>query len=130
MAALDFAKNREVEFGAAFALALAGDSQQAQAVADDLERTSTADAQEHARTIVADAQDRVHRMVAEAEERTAAIVAESEDRLAAIRTERDAVAGYLENLRGVLTHATGLLDAPAVTGLPAGTDEDEDTAAR
>jgi len=38
MAALEFAKNREVEYGAAFALALSGDSQQAQALADDLER--------------------------------------------------------------------------------------------
>lgn len=48
-------------------------------------------------------------MVSDAEERTAAITAEAEDRLSAIRTEREAVAGYLENLRGVLTHATGLL---------------------
>jgi eukaryotic-like serine/threonine-protein kinase len=38
LSALEFAKNREVEYGAAFALALAGDSQQAQALADDLER--------------------------------------------------------------------------------------------
>jgi eukaryotic-like serine/threonine-protein kinase len=38
MAALEFAKNREVEYGAAFALALSGDSQQAQALADDLGR--------------------------------------------------------------------------------------------
>ena len=38
MAALEFAKNREVEYGAAFALALSADSQQAQALADDLER--------------------------------------------------------------------------------------------
>jgi eukaryotic-like serine/threonine-protein kinase len=38
MAALEFAKNREVEYGAAFALSLSGDSQQAQALADDLER--------------------------------------------------------------------------------------------
>ncbi len=66
-------------------------------------------------------------MIADAEERTRpAVVAESEDRLAAIRTERDAVAGYLENLRGVLTHATGLLGtAPD----DAATDTDDDAAA-
>ena len=38
MAALNLAKNREVEFGAAFALALSGDPARAQALADDLER--------------------------------------------------------------------------------------------
>lgn len=38
MAALDLSNDREVEYGAAFALALAGDSSRAQAVADDLER--------------------------------------------------------------------------------------------
>ena len=65
---------------------------------------------------MADAQERVHRMVEDAEARTADIVADAEDRLAAIRTERDAVAGYLENLRGVLTHATGLLAEPDADG--------------
>jgi len=38
MAALELSKNREAEYGAAFALALSGDSSQAQALADDLER--------------------------------------------------------------------------------------------
>ncbi len=38
MAALGFSKDREVEFGAASALALAGDSSRAQALANDLER--------------------------------------------------------------------------------------------
>lgn len=37
-AALELSKDREVEYGAAFALALSGDSSQAQALADDLER--------------------------------------------------------------------------------------------
>ncbi len=35
MAALELSKDREVEYGAAFALALSGDSSQAQALADD-----------------------------------------------------------------------------------------------
>jgi DNA-binding winged helix-turn-helix (wHTH) protein/tetratricopeptide (TPR) repeat protein len=38
MAALELSKDREVEYGAAFALALSGDFSQAQALADDLER--------------------------------------------------------------------------------------------
>jgi serine/threonine protein kinase/Tfp pilus assembly protein PilF len=38
MAALELSKDREVEYGAAFALALSGDSGQPQALADDLER--------------------------------------------------------------------------------------------
>jgi DNA-binding winged helix-turn-helix (wHTH) protein/tetratricopeptide (TPR) repeat protein len=38
MAARELAKDREVEYGAAFALALSGDSSQAQALANDLER--------------------------------------------------------------------------------------------
>ena len=38
MAALELSKDREVEYGAAFALALSGDSSHAEALADDLER--------------------------------------------------------------------------------------------
>lgn len=38
MSALDLSKNREVEYGVAFALALCGDSSRAQAMANDLER--------------------------------------------------------------------------------------------
>jgi len=38
MVALELSKGRDVEFGAAFALALAGDSSQPQALADDLDR--------------------------------------------------------------------------------------------
>ena len=37
-AALDLSNDREVEYGAAFALALSGDSSQAQALADDMEK--------------------------------------------------------------------------------------------
>ena len=37
MAALELSKDREVEYGAAFALALSGDSSHAEALADDLE---------------------------------------------------------------------------------------------
>jgi len=39
MAALALAKNREVQYGAALALAIAGDSSQAQALTNDLERS-------------------------------------------------------------------------------------------
>ena len=38
MAALDHSNNREVQFGAALALAMSGDAGRAQALADDLER--------------------------------------------------------------------------------------------
>ncbi len=38
MAALELAKNREVQYGAAFALALSGDSSEAQTLANDVER--------------------------------------------------------------------------------------------
>jgi len=38
MAALELSKNREVEYGAAFALALSGDSTRSQALANDLEK--------------------------------------------------------------------------------------------
>ncbi|WP_175472988.1 hypothetical protein, partial [Curtobacterium sp. MMLR14_014] len=52
------------------------------------------------------------------------VIAEAEDRLAAIRTEREAVAGYLENLRGVLTNATGLLGtAPAAASAADAADD-------
>ena len=37
MAALELAKNREVQYGAALALAIAGDSSQAQTLTNDLE---------------------------------------------------------------------------------------------
>jgi eukaryotic-like serine/threonine-protein kinase len=38
MAALELSKERDVEYGAAFALALSGDSSRSQALANDLER--------------------------------------------------------------------------------------------
>jgi len=54
---------------------------------------------------VRDAEDRAATLLAEAETRTRELVADAEDRLAQIRIERDAVAGYFESLRGVLTQA-------------------------
>ncbi len=47
-------------------------------------------------------------MTQEAQERSARLIEEAEDRLAKIRIERDAISGYLENLRGVLSHAESL----------------------
>ena len=44
-------------------------------------------------------------MVSDAEARSATLVSDAEERLAKIRIERDAVAGYFESLRGVLTQA-------------------------
>ena len=44
-------------------------------------------------------------MLDDAEERTTRMVNDAEDRLANIRIERDAVAGYFETLRGVLSQA-------------------------
>ncbi len=44
-------------------------------------------------------------MVAEAEEKTTRLVSDADDRLATIRLEREAVAGYFESLRGVLSQA-------------------------
>jgi predicted Zn-dependent protease len=43
MAALELSKDREAQYGAAFALALSGDLSQAQALADDLERRFPSD---------------------------------------------------------------------------------------
>ena len=62
-------------------------------------------ADEEARERVAAAHDQARKLIADAEERTRALVADAEDRLAQIKIERDAVAGYFESLRGVLTQA-------------------------
>jgi DNA-binding TFAR19-related protein (PDSD5 family) len=43
--------------------------------------------------------------VTDAELRTRVLVADAEERLSQIRIERDAVAGYFESLRGLLTQA-------------------------
>ena len=58
--------------------------------------------------MLGNAEHRARAIVAEAEERSSRLVAEAEDRLAKIRIERDAVAGYFENLRGVLSQAESL----------------------
>ncbi len=41
----------------------------------------------------------------DAEKRSAKLVSDAEERLAQIRIEREAVAGYFESLRGVLSQA-------------------------
>jgi hypothetical protein len=43
--------------------------------------------------------------VKDAEQRSAKLVSDAEERLSKIRIEREAVAGYFESLRGVLTEA-------------------------
>ena len=55
--------------------------------------------------IVRDAQERADALIEEAEERTQRLVADAEERLSQIRIEREAVAGYFENLRGMLQQA-------------------------
>jgi hypothetical protein len=62
-------------------------------------------ADEEARERIAAAHDQARKLIADAEERTRALVADAEDRLSQIQIERDAVAGYFESLRGVLTQA-------------------------
>jgi cell division septum initiation protein DivIVA len=62
-------------------------------------------AEETAQDILTDAEDRAKTMVDEAEEKTSRLVSDADDRLAAIRLEREAVAGYFESLRGVLSQA-------------------------
>ena len=61
--------------------------------------------QDEAEQIVLDARAAAKELLDEAEVRTRALVADAEDRLSQIRIERDAVAGYFESLRGVLTQA-------------------------
>lgn len=64
-----------------------------------------ADADRTAADILANAEARGRAMVDEAQARTDRLVADAEERLAKIRIERDAVAGYFEGLRGVLSRA-------------------------
>ncbi|MGK2855202.1 MAG: hypothetical protein ACSLE3_14050, partial [Microbacteriaceae bacterium] len=59
-------------------------------------------ADETAQRIVSDAEKRARQLVREAKEQAAAAIAEAEDRLAEIRLERDAIAEYFQNLRGIL----------------------------
>ena len=62
-------------------------------------------ADEEARQRIAEAHEQARKLISDAEERTRALVADAEDRLSQIRIERDAVAGYFESLRGVLSQA-------------------------
>ncbi|HEY8589964.1 MAG TPA: hypothetical protein VIL55_10470, partial [Naasia sp.] len=68
-------------------------------------RVKREEAAEIAAATVEEAEDRARRVVSEAEERARALLTDAEERLAEIRHERDEVAAYFENLRGVLTHA-------------------------
>ncbi len=54
---------------------------------------------------MAKAESQAKTLVANAEKQTKKLIAEAEDRLAQIRLEREAVAGYFESLRGVLSQA-------------------------
>ena len=55
----------------------------------------------------AEAERRARETVADADRRAREAVADAEERLDRIRIEREAVAAYLENVRGVLTQADG-----------------------
>jgi len=62
-------------------------------------------ADDTAERVVRDAEEKARAILAESELRTRALVSDAEDRLSQIRIERDAVAGYFESLRSVLTQA-------------------------
>jgi uncharacterized protein YjgD (DUF1641 family) len=62
-------------------------------------------ANDEAERIVREAEERAAALLADTETRTRELVTDAEDRLAQIRIERDAVAGYFESLRSVLTQA-------------------------
>ena len=62
-------------------------------------------AEAHAKEVVDAAEARAKSLVDDAERRTSQLVSDAEERLAKIRIERDTVAGYFENLRGVLQQA-------------------------
>ena len=48
---------------------------------------------------------RAKALVKDAQKRSASLVSDAEERMAKIRIEREAVAGYFESLRSVLTEA-------------------------
>ena len=58
-----------------------------------------------AERIIREAEDRANEMLREATESTRALVTDAEDRMKQIRVEREAVAGYFESLRSVLSQA-------------------------
>jgi hypothetical protein len=68
-------------------------------------RTVRDSADAHAKEVVETAEARAKALVDDAERRAAELVSDAEERLAKIRIERDTVAGYFENLRGVLSQA-------------------------
>jgi len=55
--------------------------------------------------VLSEAESRAKALVAEAESRAAALLGDAENRLTQIRSERESVAGYIENLRSVLAQA-------------------------
>ena len=55
--------------------------------------------------ILSNAEARAKAMVKDADKRTATLVTDAEERLSQIRIEREAVAGYFESLRTVLSQA-------------------------
>ena len=71
--------------------------------ASDEAAATRAAARADADRILADAQARAREIVVEANDRGNALVTEAEDSLSELRIERDAIAGYFESLRGVLS---------------------------
>ena len=62
-------------------------------------------ASKEAARLLADAEHRSKTLLADAEKQSADLLADAEERLTQIRLEREAVAGYFESLRGVLSQA-------------------------
>ena len=60
---------------------------------------------EYSRQLLENAESRSKAIIADAEKRSAQLVQDAEERLTKIKQERDTVAGYFENLRGVLQQA-------------------------
>ena len=107
--------SRAAAMGISVPLASALGARAARAEAEALDRSSKdqaeavrAHADATARSVLENAETRAAALLRDAEERTTAMVDEAEDRLARIRVERDAVAGYFEGLRGVLSQAETL----------------------
>jgi hypothetical protein len=90
--------------------------------------------------VLGNAESRAKAIVKEAEKKSASLMKDAEQRLAQIRVEREAVAGYIANLRGVLDSADRVSadhgfpaaapDEPVKAGaLPAAASESEPEAA-
>jgi hypothetical protein len=89
-------------------------------------RAITEDAQTAATATRRDAEKTAKKLIADAQKQAKALIADAEDRLAKIRVEREAVAGYFENLRGLLAGADAFT---APVGFPVPGDEPEPLAA-